>query len=125
MAEKQDSSESEASNERKLLPLRQAQENLDLSELPEEERVQLHKLFVEGLIEANTRAAKLGAEAKSLKENLRTTTDTAREAAQSGAAVTVSHVQETESVLSGREHRLMHPVGSGFVVASTPSRSSG
>jgi hypothetical protein len=72
-----------------------------LANLPEEQRVELQSKLAEGLIEANTKAAIAGTEARSLKENLHTVTDAAIEATKSGSSVTLSHVQETEGFKSG------------------------
>lgn len=72
-----------------------------LAGLPEAQRVELQTKLAEGLIEANTKAAIAGTEARALKENLATVADAAIETANAGASVTLSHVQETEGFKSG------------------------
>ncbi len=71
-----------------------------LNDLPEDQKVALQVKLTEGLIEANTKAAVAGTEARALKENLRTVSDAAIETANAGASVTLSHVQETEGFKS-------------------------
>ena len=84
--------ELETDSQTGIVPLGEAMTNL-----PEEQRVELQAELAKGLIEANTAAAKAGTEARSLKENLATVAGTSREATEAGSAVTVSHVQETDS----------------------------
>ena len=76
------------------LPLGTSAE-LDLSALPEEQRVALHVEYSRGMIDLNRKAQELGVDVQALDRTLRSMAEVTQEVSASDDAVTVTHTQET------------------------------
>ena len=75
------------------LPLGSSAE-LDLSALPEEERVALQVEYSRGVIDVNRKARELGMDVQALDRTLKSMAETTQELSASDDAVTVTHTQE-------------------------------
>ncbi|MDX5985067.1 hypothetical protein [Sphingomonas echinoides] len=67
--------------------------NLDLSWLPEDQRAALLTDYTRGMLDISKRAQELHVDVGALKSTLATLTETTRQVADDGNAVTVSHTQ--------------------------------
>lgn len=70
---------------------------VDLSTLTDEERAALVKDYARGIVEVDKKARELKVEGEDLKFKLDTFADNAKKNIESGAAVTISHTQTTNS----------------------------
>lgn len=92
------------------LPLGSSAE-LDLSALPEEERVALQVEYARGMIDVNKRAQELGVDVQALDRTLRSMAETTQEVSANDDAVTVTHTQEssigrTEVIMGNTEQAI-------------------
>lgn len=69
--------------------------SLDLSGLPDDQRLALIADYAKGRIDIAHRAEELGVEIRALDETLKTLTDTTKDVSASGDAVTITHTQTT------------------------------
>lgn len=83
--------------------------SIDLSHLPEEQRVELQMEHARGMIDLQRKALELGVDEASLRNTLTNLNETTREATDVGASVTVSHTQSssigrTEVIMGNTDH---------------------
>lgn len=82
--------------------------SLDLSWLPEEQRAELMTEYARGMLDMSKKAQELHVDVGALKVTLGALTETTRQVAQEGNAVTVSHTQtsavgRTEIIMGNTE----------------------
>ena len=99
-----------AESQKVSLPLGSSAE-LDLSALPEAERVALQVEYARGMIDVNKRAQELGVDVQALDRTLRSMAETTQEVSATDDAVTVTHTQEssigrTEVIMGNTEQAM-------------------
>lgn len=117
--EARDSQAADSSNETALVPSETQKvsvplgtsSELDLSGLPEEERVALQVEYAKGMIDINKKAQELSVDVQALDRTLKSMAETTQEVSASEDAVTVSHTQEssvgrTEVIMGNTEQAM-------------------
>ncbi|MDC0949069.1 hypothetical protein OAS86_06990 [Gammaproteobacteria bacterium] len=83
--------------------------SMDLSWLPEDERIALLKDYAKGMMDLGVKAQELNVDAAALKKTMDNMSDTVKDVSASGDAVTVTHTQKskvgrTEVMMGNTEH---------------------